>query len=58
VERPRVGINNICDVRVFDELLTTVNKVHVKNFNSLDDYPDMILFEGWLNKDDGVALLE
>jgi hypothetical protein len=45
-------------VRVFDELLTTVNKVYVKNFNSLDDYPDMILFEGWLNKDDGVALLE
>jgi len=58
VERPRAGVNSICDVRVFDELLTIVNKVEVKNFNSLDDYPDMILFQGWFNKDNGIAILE
>lgn len=58
VEQPRAGNKNICDVRVFDELITTVNKVYVSNFNSLDDFPDMILFEGWLNRDDGTAILE
>jgi hypothetical protein len=58
VKRPRAGIENICDVRVFDELLTTANKANIMNFNSLDDFPDMILFEGWLNKDDGIVILK
>jgi hypothetical protein len=57
-EQPKAGIKNICDVRVFDELITTGNKVYVKNFISLDDFPDLILFKGWLNKDDGTAILE
>jgi len=57
VERPRAGIQSMYDVRVFDELATAAKRVHVINFNSLDDYPDLIIFEGWLNKDNGIALL-
>jgi len=58
VERPKAGKKGLCDIRVFDELLTTANKVQVINYNSLDDYHDFILYEGWLNKDDGNVFLE
>lgn len=58
VERPKAGKKGVCDIRVFDKLLTTANRVQVINYNSLDDYHDFILYEGWLNKDDGIVFLE
>ncbi len=37
------------DVRVFDEPETLVKKVTVNNYKSLDDHPELILYEGWFD---------
>jgi hypothetical protein len=58
VERPKAGKKGVWDIRIFDELLTTANNVQVVNYNSLDDYHDFILYEGWLNKHDGIVFLK
>ena len=38
------------DVRVFDESEAAAKKVRVKNYLSLDEHPELILFEGWYDK--------
>jgi hypothetical protein len=49
--RPADGINKEpYDVRVFDEGEAAARKVSIKNYLSLDDHPELILFEGWYDK--------
>ena len=43
----------ISDIRIFDPKEAVIGDVVVKNFNSLDDFPEMILFEGSFNKTTG-----
>lgn len=50
VERPRAEEKNVIDVRVFDKAATNRNNVQVKDYHSLDAYPELIAFEGWYNK--------
>lgn len=50
VERPSEGKENCYDVRVFDENDSAKNGLSVKDYNSLDQTPELILFEGWYNK--------
>jgi hypothetical protein len=38
------------DVRVFDPSQAASNKVQVKDYNSLDDHAEIILYEGIFNK--------
>jgi len=50
VVRPRQGRKDSYDVRVFDEVKTTQMNVMVKHYTSLDDHPELILYEGWFRK--------
>ena len=47
---PREGSKDAFDVRVFSANDAAVRKVSVKNYHSLDDHPELILFQGWFNK--------
>ncbi len=37
-------------IRIFDESETQARKVTVKDFASLDEYPDLIICEGWFDE--------
>ena len=50
VIRPREGRKDIFDVRVFDEAQAASQKVSIKDYNSLNEHPDLILYEGWFNE--------
>ncbi len=51
VEYKRPDMSGIYDVRVFSEIDAKKNGIKVKNFNTLEAYPELILFEGWVNKE-------
>jgi hypothetical protein len=38
------------DVRVFDETQTGARGMRVRDYTTFDEYPDLILFEGWYDK--------
>lgn len=50
VVKPRGEEKNSFDVRVFDSAQQSSQGVTVKNYNSLDEHPELILFDGWFNK--------
>ena len=50
VLRPKQEDKNLFDFRVFDEGNAASKKIKVKNFNTLTEHPDLILFEGIFNK--------
>jgi len=50
VERQHPETKTVFDVRVYDERETALKNVTVQNFNTLDAYPDLILYEGWFDK--------
>ena len=50
VARQRPEGKHAFDIRVFDSSLAESKNVVVKNFNSLDAHPELILFEGWYDK--------
>lgn len=51
VVRPREGGGkDAFDVRVFSDNDAVMKKVTVKNYHSLDDQGDLILFDGWFDK--------
>jgi hypothetical protein len=37
-------------VRVFDERVAASRGVRVKDFHSLNDHPELVIFDGWFNK--------
>jgi hypothetical protein len=50
VTRPREDNNLVSDIRVFDSWYAKDKKVKVTNFASLDDHPDLIVLEGWVDR--------
>jgi len=38
------------DIRVFDESEGLAKKVQVKDYTSLDEHPDLIIYEGWFDE--------
>lgn len=40
---------DVRDIRIFSPTQTDGAGVSVRNYLSLDDYPDLILYEGWVN---------
>jgi len=51
VIRPKEGTNNAFEVRVFSPDEAFARNVSVKDYNSLNGHPELILYEGWYNKD-------
>ena len=43
------------DVRVFNEIQARARGVSVRDFTSLDEHPELILFEGWYDKKSNMA---
>lgn len=52
---PREVDKDTSEVRVFDASQAASRKVMVKNYNSLAEHPELILYEGWYNKKRGNA---
>ncbi len=50
VERPRPEAKTTFDVRIYNESEVRAKNVIVKNYASLDTYPDLIRYEGWFDK--------
>jgi len=50
VVRPRSDSKDRFDFRVFDEAQVAGRKVKVKDYNSLDEHPDLILYQGRFDK--------
>ena len=50
--RPTTDMH-ICDIRIFDPKEAVVGDVVINNYDALDRYPEMILFEGSFNKSTG-----
>jgi hypothetical protein len=44
------GEKNRFDVRIFDEIQAGAKGIRVRDYTTLDEYPDLILFEGWYDK--------
>ncbi len=42
--------NNSSHIRIFDESEGLARKVQVKDYTSLDEYPDLIIYEGWFDE--------
>jgi hypothetical protein len=52
VVRPATEKNNF-EIRIFDPKEAVISDMVVRDYNSLDDNPEMILFEGGFNKNTG-----
>lgn len=50
VERQHPEAKTVFDVRIYDERQTASKNVMIKDYNTLDAYPDLVLFEGWFDK--------
>jgi hypothetical protein len=50
--RPKEGEKDTFEVRVFDQAEATSQKIIVRDYNSLTEHPELILYEGWCNNKD------
>ena len=50
VMRSNEGDKDTFEVRVFDQSQAADKGIKVRDYNSLSEHPEMILYEGWFNK--------
>ena len=50
VVRRREGGKHRFDFRVYDAAQETAEKAEIKDYNSFDTYPELILYQGWFDK--------
>ncbi len=48
--RPKPEDSNLIDFRVFDGKKAATQNIQIKNFSTLTEHPEFILFEGVFNK--------
>lgn len=41
---------DVFEIRVFDQSQVASQKIKVKDYNSFNDFPKLVLYEGWFNK--------
>ncbi|MBI2860783.1 MAG: hypothetical protein HYX91_04670 [Chloroflexi bacterium] len=58
VERKRANGAKSFDIRVFDEIEADSKRVKVKDYLSLEGHPELVLYEGWYDKDAMTVHLE
>ncbi|MBI9086844.1 MAG: hypothetical protein JEZ11_24830 [Desulfobacterales bacterium] len=58
VTKPQEGKKNIKDIRVYSPSKATEAGVSVRNFHSLDDFSNLVLYEGHFDKESTNAHLE
>ena len=49
---------NTFDIRVYDEADVAAKKIKIHDYTSLDEHPDLILYEGWYDKESREVQLE
>lgn len=49
VKKKEVG-DKAFDIRIFDEAETTVKKVKVNDYTTLDEHPNLVIYEGWYDE--------
>lgn len=52
---PRPDEKGQFDVRVFNSNTAQRQGVKVTDYHALDDHPDLVIFDGWYNKDTGAV---
>jgi len=50
VARPKEGCKDTFEIRVFDAEQAGSKKIAVKDYNSLTEHPELILYDGWYDK--------
>ena len=58
VSRPREGARNMQDIRIFNPHEAIERQVEVKNWATLDDHRELILYFGVFDKDSGTVQIE
>jgi hypothetical protein len=58
VMRPRSGGSKGFDVRIFAQYEAASSSTKIKDYTTLDQYPQLILFEGWFDKESKKVELE
>jgi hypothetical protein len=58
VKRRRQESKDAFDVRVFDDVEAAASKVKVKDYTTLDEHPELILYEGWFDLESRQLQLE
>ena len=51
VVRKRENSRSVFDIRVFDEVEVATKNIKIANYNSFDEHPELVLFEGWFDND-------
>lgn len=51
VVRQRGESKNAFDVRVFDDVESATKNIKIEDYDSFDAHPELILYEGWFNKE-------
>ena len=58
VMRPRSDSKYRFDFQVFDKAQVAARKVKVKDYNSLDEFPDLVVYKGWFDTGSGKVQIE
>jgi hypothetical protein len=58
VKKPRENSKNIFDVRIFSSATIAQHGVKVRDFTSLDNHMDLVIFTGWYDKETRNVQLE
>ena len=58
VVRRRQESKSAFDVRVFDDVEAATKNIQIVDYTSLDEHPELILAEGWFDKDARQVQLE
>lgn len=58
VKRINADREDTYELRVFDEILAAENEVRIESYHSLDAYPELIIYEGWVNQNADIAFLK
>ena len=50
VVKSRPGEEKAFDIRIFDGSEAVTKKIQVKDYNTLNEHPDLTIYEGWFNE--------
>ena len=50
VTKSRPNEKDVFEVRVFDQSQAASQKLRVQDYNSFNEHPGLVLYEGWFNK--------
>jgi hypothetical protein len=58
VKKPRENSKSTFDIRIFSSETSSQHGVQIRDYTSLDNHADLIIFAGWYDKNTGSVQLE